>query len=72
MNNQNHPIWSLARLIVYMGGLVTILAFTASDFDVTELKTILTMFFVGAGAEGATSFLGTFKPHRKGSNKEDE
>ena len=61
MNNQNHPIWSLARLVVYMAGLVTILAFTASDFDSTELKTILTMFFIGAGAEGATSFVGGLK-----------
>lgn len=61
MTNANHPIWSLARLVVYMTGLVTILLFTASDFDITELKTILTMFFVGAGAEGATSLLGALK-----------
>lgn len=60
-NNANHPIWSLARLIVYMTGLVAILAMTASNFDNTELRTILTMFFVGAGAEGATSFVSSLK-----------
>lgn len=65
MSDGNHPVWSLARLVTYMSALVAVLVMTAQNFDNTELKTILTMFFVGAGAEGATSLLSSLKGGHK-------
>ena len=41
----NHPVWKLATHLVLLFG---ILAFTASDFDASELKTI-GMFLAGSG-----------------------
>ena len=45
-NYQDHPLWRLASQVVLLFG---ILAFTASDFDLSELKTI-GLYLGGAGA----------------------
>ena len=50
--NESHPIWGIIRLSVIMTALTATLYLNASNFDETELKTILTMFFIGAGGEG--------------------
>lgn len=61
LHERNHPIWSLARLVVTMVALVTTLWLNASHFDETEIKTLITMFLVAASAEGVTQFVGQFK-----------
>ena len=53
MANANHPIWMLVRLTIVMTTLVVVLMLTASKFDESELRTILTMFIALAGLEGA-------------------
>ena len=57
MEKPSHPIWSIARLFIVMVSLCFTLYVNASHFDETELKTIITMFLVAAGAEGVSSFL---------------
>ena len=56
MRDPKHPIWPIIRLAVFMVALVVILWLNASHFDITELRTILAMFFVAAGGESITSF----------------
>ena len=60
MSSPSHPIWSLARLAIFMLALVVTLYCTAAKFDATELRTLCTMFIVGASAEGATQFARSF------------
>lgn len=66
MNNihhPKHPLWALLassiRVAIMMGSLVAVLWLNAENFDNTELQTLLTMFFIGAGSEGAGAILGT-------------
>ena len=49
------------RLAVLMVALVFILWLNATKFDKTEIQTILTMFFVAAGAEGLPRIFGRDK-----------
>lgn len=60
-----HPMWPLARIIVMMSALVAILKMNASHFDATELKTILTMFFLALGGEGVQKALQRVFPRRE-------
>jgi len=53
-----HPIYATIRLGIAMVALTTILWFTASSFDFTEVRTIILMFLDGATSEG---FLGLIK-----------
>lgn len=53
----SHPIWSIIRLTILMASLVLILYLTASKFDETELRTIITMFVIGSGAETLGFFI---------------
>ena len=46
-----HPIWGLIRLTVIMVTLVVVLFLTASQFDKTELQTILICFLTTAVGE---------------------
>lgn len=52
-----HPLWSIIRLTVLMIALVSVLYLNASQFDDTELRTIITMFMVAGGAEGITQIV---------------
>lgn len=65
MNSPSHPIWSLARLAIFMFALVVTLLYTAEKFDATEIRTLCTMFIVGAGAEGVTQFSRGFTKNDK-------
>jgi predicted RND superfamily exporter protein len=68
MKEPSHPIWSLSRLTVVMIALVSTLWLNASHFDETEIRTIITMFLVAAGAEGGVQFLSQFSKRREGSD----
>jgi len=61
-NDSSHPIYALARILIYMTALTLLLMFNASDFDITEIRTIIPMFLIGAGSEGAMRML-----HRTGA-----
>ena len=54
LSNPRHPIWAFSRLTVVMISLVVTLWANASNFDSTELKTIITMFLIAAGTEGVS------------------
>jgi len=47
LSDGRHPIWSILRMAVLMGGACLILSITASHFDAGELK--------AAGGVGAAS-----------------
>jgi len=57
MSSPSHPIWSPLRLTILMIALVVTLWINATEFDATEIKTIITLFVVAASAEGATQFV---------------
>lgn len=57
MTSLTHPVWSICRLSIYMAALSFVLWLNAANFDETELKTIITMFLVGGGAEGLTKLI---------------
>ena len=61
MADPSHPIWSVLRLLILMTALTIILYANASQFDVTELRTIITMFLFSTGIEGATQYARSFK-----------
>lgn len=63
MPDANHPLWPIIRLSVFMLTLIIVLWANASQFDATELRTILTMFFVATGAE---TFTGAFRKRNDG------
>ena len=50
--SNDHPIWALIRLSILMLTLSGVLWLTATDFDVTEVRTIITIFLIYTGAEG--------------------
>lgn len=52
MNDKNHPIWPLLRLVVMMASLTALLWLNASHFDATEVKTIIGMLIANVAAEG--------------------
>jgi hypothetical protein len=59
-----HPIWSLIRLAIVMVSLTIILYLCASQFDQTEIQTLVWAFIAIAGGEGLSQLLGrlTTKP----------
>jgi hypothetical protein len=52
MPSSDHPLWPLIRIAIYMAALLGTLYFNASQFDATEIKSLVTMFLVAAGTEG--------------------
>lgn len=52
MKNPDHPLWKLLRLLILMAAMTAILWVNASDFDVTEVKSVVMMLFALAGADG--------------------
>lgn len=61
VHSPNHPVWPIIRLVIVMVALVVTLWLNASSFDKTEIRTIITMFLIAGGAEGASSFLSQFR-----------
>jgi len=52
MSEASHPIWPLIRQVVNLAALSLFLMMNASEFDITELKTIIAMFLYGGASEG--------------------
>lgn len=57
-NAPNNPLWAIARLLVTSAGLTGTLWTNASDFDATELRTIVVYVLLSAGAEGLSLWYG--------------
>ena len=55
--NPQHPIWSILKLTVLMAAMCLVLYLEATVFDATELRSIVYIFLVAAGAEGAIATL---------------
>lgn len=58
MPESAHPIWSIIRLAVIMVAMCFVLYLNASKFDETEIRSIVTVFFVAAGSEAITRAIG--------------
>lgn len=54
-----HPIWRLMRLVILMVTLCTVLYFSASKFDYTEVQSIILIFAAMAGIEGISMLIPT-------------
>jgi hypothetical protein len=57
MPDAKHPIWSLIRLTIIMVTMCFVLWMNATKFDETEIRSIVTVFFVAAGVEGIGNYL---------------
>lgn len=57
MNDPKHPIWAIIRTAILLLALIVVLWVNASNFDGTELKTIVAMFLAAIGAETATKLM---------------
>lgn len=57
MNDPKHPIWAIIRTGILLLALIVVLWVNASNFDGTELKTIVAMFLAAIGAEAATKLM---------------
>lgn len=55
--SRDHPVWNLLRLVVIMTTLYAVLKMNASNFDFTEIKSVIMMFFAMLGAEGITALI---------------
>lgn len=70
IHSATHPIWPLLRLVVMVSALTAVLWMNASEFDNTELQTIIGMFLIGGATEGVSAIAGIFtrKGQPDGSN----
>lgn len=59
-NDHGHPIYALARVLIYMTSLTVLMAWNAQDFDITEIRTIVPMFLIASGAEGLSQLARIF------------
>jgi hypothetical protein len=57
----NHPAWGFARLVAVMVTLITTLYMTATNFDDTEVQSIVILFLVAAGVESVTGIVRKFQ-----------
>ena len=57
MHDSSHPIWAIIRTAVLLLALVVVLWLNATNFDDTEIRTIIAMFLAAIGAETATKIL---------------
>lgn len=51
-------MWDVAELAVLMVAMTVALWLTATDFDATEVKSIVMVFVIAATGKGATRLLG--------------
>ncbi|MAH50412.1 hypothetical protein CMI37_31615 [Candidatus Pacearchaeota archaeon] len=56
-----HPVWSLARLVVLMATMCIVLKLNATNFDETELRSIIVVFIAAAGLETVGQVVSRFK-----------
>lgn len=61
IKDPRHPLWSVVRLSVYMVALNFLLWLNASNFDETELRTIVLMSLAGGSTEGIGQLLNAVK-----------
>lgn len=54
MKDPNHPAWPIIRMGIILVALILILWLNAEHFDVTEIRTIISMFLALLGAEGVS------------------
>jgi len=52
MGEAKHPIWTSLRLIVLMSTMSFVLWLNATNFDETEMKSIIWVFLAATGVEG--------------------
>lgn len=52
-----HPIWALIRLTILMVTMTILLWINASNFDSTEIKSIVGVFMAAAAGEGVLARL---------------
>jgi len=57
MHDPKHPIWAIIRTAIMLVALAFVLWINASNFDDTEIRTIVAMFLAAIGAETATKFM---------------
>jgi hypothetical protein len=57
MHDPKHPIWAIIRTTIILIALTFVLWINASNFDDTEIRTIVAMFLAAIGAETATKFM---------------
>jgi hypothetical protein len=50
--DKDHPIWGILKPLVNVGVLTVVLWLTSSNFDETEIKTIVGMLLANFGLEG--------------------
>jgi len=65
IKDPSHPLWSITRLVIYMGALTFLLWLNASNFDVTELRTIVLMFLAGGIAAGIGQIINVVRKKEK-------
>ena len=57
LSDPEHPIWSAVRYACYLTAITVVLYSNASDFDVTEVNSIMLIGAAMAGFETLTQFL---------------
>ena len=57
IHEAGHPIWAIIRTSVLLLSLVVLLWLNATNFDETEIRTIIAMFLAAIGTETATKIL---------------
>jgi len=53
----DHPIWSILRLVVLLVSMFGVLYINASNFDRTEIVSIVQLFIMAVGIEGGAKGL---------------
>jgi len=61
LKSPTHPMWPLLRLMVLMVSMSFVLWLFSSNFDQTELQSIIMIFIAAASTEGAIRFLNNKK-----------
>jgi hypothetical protein len=69
MRDARHPVWILVRLVALFGFLYLFCWLNASEFDATEVKTILEVLLADSFTEGAI-WRGTRK--KNGAERQDD
>ena len=53
VKDHNHPIWPIVRLSILMLSMSFVLWLLSSNFDKTEIRSIILIFVTAASTEGA-------------------
>jgi len=61
MNDPDHPVWKIVKLLVLLGFMIFLSYVNASNFDQTEWTFITQMIVIMFGAEGLQEIIKTWK-----------